>query len=537
MVPTPGIRWHLAPDWVGPPPRLDEWSSAGLARVVKQAPHRTVWQVQLPGLDVHVKSYREGARRWLCGSRARREFQITREAARRGLPTLNALAWGEDEAGSYLVTRSLPEAVSLLELLQGNLEPCPRCKLLRALGHLLALAYRAGVYHDDLHPGNVLVCRDADAVRLFLIDLGDARLGVPLSWPACRDNLVLLNRWFALRASGTDRFRIWQTCSRDLAVVDVKEGARAVERQTRTSLLRFCDRLDRRCLGGNRHFRRVRSAGLAGLAVTDVDLSALVVAPDGPLGSAAAAVHLLKRSASSAVVEMELAGRSVVYKRHTVTRWTDPLAALFRPPPALRAYIMGHALRLRGLPTPRPLAVWHRRRLGLSAEGYLLLERVPQARELADFVAHLATRPWEEGRRRLLALVEELAGLVRKLHGWNLSHRDLKAANILVSPQAWVHGQRGLREAGPDGADHPWFVDLVGVRKHRRLGRGVRVRNLARLSASFLAVAAVTRTVCLRFLLAYLGGARAEWKSWWNEVAAATRAKVQRNRRLGRPLS
>ena len=63
------------------------------------------------------------------------------------------------------------------------------------------------------------------------------------------------------------------------------------------------------------------------------------------------------------------------------------------------------------------------------------------------------------------------------------------------------------------------------------------MRNLARLSASFLATPAVTRTVRLRFLLGYLGRDRASWKTWWKEVAAATRAKVERNRRLGRPLA
>jgi hypothetical protein len=237
------------------------------------------------------------------------------------------------------------------------------------------------------------------------------------------------------------------------------------------------------------------------------------------------------------VIEIDLVGRPVIYKRLAVTAWSDPLTALVRPTPAMRSYVMGHALRLRGLPTPRPLAVWHRRRLGLCAEGYLLQEKVPGAVGLAEFVRRMVDEGSTASRRRLIALIEQLARLVRSLHGWGLSHRDLKAANVLVSPQAWRMGPRGLCESEPDGADHAWFVDLVGVRKHRRLSCARKVQNLARLNASFLDKRGVNRPARLRFLLRYLGADATAWKDWWRQVDAATRAKVERNRRLGRPLA
>jgi hypothetical protein len=63
---------------------------------------------------------------------------------------------------------------------------------------------------------------------------------------------------------------------------------------------------------------------------------------------------------------------------------------------------------------------------------------------------------------------------------------------------------------------------------------------LARLHASFHRHPAVSRADKLRFLHLYLranlrgdGG----WKRWWREVAQATAAKVERNRRSGRPLA
>ena len=74
---------------------LTDLLQRGQSKVVKQAPHRVVSRVTLDDVDVHVKHYGEGVARWLRGSRARYEYEITREVARRGVPTLEALAWSE----------------------------------------------------------------------------------------------------------------------------------------------------------------------------------------------------------------------------------------------------------------------------------------------------------------------------------------------------------------------------------------------------------------------------------------------------------
>jgi serine/threonine protein kinase len=119
-----------------------------------------------------------------------------------------------------------------------------------------------------------------------------------------------------------------------------------------------------------------------------------------------------------------------------------------------------------------------------------------------------------------------LARLIRQMHRRGLSHRDLKAANILTSERP--------RDA------RFWFIDLVGVRRHARVGGRRKVQNLARLHASFVGHPLLTRTEKLRFLRSYLEvGIRGKggWKSWWRKIDAATRAKQERNARTGRPLA
>jgi tRNA A-37 threonylcarbamoyl transferase component Bud32 len=571
-----GLHWEFAPEWgelrdpselFGPAGlRMDEWLASGAAVIVKHAPHRTVYRVVLPGHDIYVKHYRGNRREWLRSlfrpSKGRAEHDITRETARRGVPTLQALAFGETVSRravpeSYLITRTLPDAIPLVDYLEERLpalpEPhraCTRHALAQALGVFLARKHRAGLRHDDLHPGNLLIRAPGPGpIELYLIDLHAVHLGKPVAWPASRENLVILNRWFFLRCTRADRRRAWSAyCAerRDLALQE-RPRAREVETVTHASFVAFARVLDRRCLGGNRHYRTVSAEGARGYAVADLDDNTLrQVIRDADALIERAGARTLKKSASSAVIEMDLpvggTVRPVICKRFDVTAWSDFPVGLVRPTPALRTWVLGHGLRLRGLPTPRPLAMWQRMRLGMPAEGYLLFEKVPQALDLRTAFLSLERLGPAQRQARLRHLIAETASVVRHMHERNVSHRDLKAPNLLVSPAEWALGYRGLRETGtfaPSGGERVWLIDLVGTRRHGKLGRERRVKNLARLNSSFALLAGLSRSDRLRFLRDYLGWGlfgREGWKLWWNEIDGLTRAKVEHHRRVGRVL-
>jgi tRNA A-37 threonylcarbamoyl transferase component Bud32 len=552
----PGLEYLFGPDGL----RLKQWLAAGQAQIVKHGPHRTVYHVVLPGLDFYLKhnrlaDCRARLRELVRPSKARSEYEHARAVAARHVPTFEPLALGEPCTGtltcptrwagrdSFLITRTLRETQSLHSFLETTLPQWPmrrrtrlRQRLAVALGRLLARMHNAGIAHHDLHPGNLLLRLDAeDQPELFLIDLHAVRIGAPLSWRARRANLILLNHWFSLRSERTDRLRFWrayEAATRWIASCETIHRIADLERRTLASNVRIWRKLDRRCLGNNRRFRRVRVGDIAGHAVADLAaeaLASLLTNPDAPFEQPSNIA--LKRSPSSSVIELDLPGpngpRRVIYKRFPVTRWSDPWAALFRPAPALRSYVMGHGLLLRCLPTPRPLAVWHRYRHGLACEGYLLTEKVTDALELHSFLDRLYSLPAAECRRRLRRLIDQIAHLLATLHQRRLSHRDLKAANVLVSP------------ANGEGEVSLYFIDLVGVRRLRKLRRWRRVQNLARLNASFLNHPGLTRSDRLRFLRVYLRWGlrgRSGWKRWWQQIAEATADKVRRNGRKGRPL-
>jgi tRNA A-37 threonylcarbamoyl transferase component Bud32 len=213
----------------------------------------------------------------------------------------------------------------------------------------------------------------------------------------------------------------------------------------------------------------------------------------------------------------------VVYKRFNRRSSVGVFKNLLRRPPALRSWILGNAARDRGIPTARVLATFHRWSLGVPTTGYAVFETVPGAMGLPEAVAGLDRYRPADRRRILAGWTERLGRMLRTMHDRELAHRDLKAPNILMAGAA----------VNPFTAT-PVLIDLVGAEAGRPVSDATRIRDLARLAASFLDQSRVSRSDHLRLLRAYLG--RGDWKSWWQRVARAARAKASRNARSGRPL-
>jgi tRNA A-37 threonylcarbamoyl transferase component Bud32 len=547
------IRWHMAADLrqqlLGPNGLpITDWLRDGTATTIKDAPHRAVYRVQLPGLDCHVKHYRllgwrSQIRSLLRPIKARREFELADELKCRGILTPEPLAWADVGTGigpraSWLITATAADAVPLLGYLESTLPRLTRTtqietrqRLARTTGVFLARLHAAGVLHNDLHPGNLLLDFDENgSPRLWLIDLHAVALGQPCSWSQRRANLVVFNRFFHLRASRSDRARFWRSyiaLSGTVIPAPAEAVARELETETDRSNQRFWRARDARCLRSNRYYSRLRSSAGRGYALRQMDATTserLVRDPDAPFGEPD--TRLFKDSRSSTVAEVIVAGRPCIYKRFRLTDRRDPWLGLARPTATLRSWVFGHGLQERLLPTARPLFVFHRVKGGLPHEGYLLTEKIENAVDLHEAAKGLAHLPHEERTAELRGRIQALSRLIRLLHARGLTHRDLKATNLLAAAEVGDH--------------RLWFIDLVGVRRHRRVGRRRKVQNLTRLHVSFAGDALVTRTEKLRFLLTYLHSdlrGSDGWKRLWRSIAAATKVKLAKNARTGRPVA
>ena len=549
-----GHVWQLAPgaaDVLGTDaPDVTRWAAEGRVEVVKQNLQRTIGRATLPGGVVYVKRCRANTPRAWCRevlrpAKARLEYENALTLRRLGLPAVEPVACGTTPGPfpgeSVLITRALDRSGSFLSLLEEMLPALPphdaravRRQVARTLAAFLAKLHDAGVSHPDPHPGNLLVelppCR---VPRFALTDLHAVRFGPTLTWDETRENLVLMNRWFQLRAGRADRARFWRAylAARGTLPVTHSESAamaRQLEADTAASNLRFWANRVGRYQSNNREYRRVKAGAVRGFAVRDLPDAVLrgwLADPDAAFDRPTGKV--LKDSPSSTVVAATIptpAGpRAVVLKRFRSKGWTTAVKNLLRPSSAIRSWRLGHGLRDRGLPTARPLAAFHRHRFGLPVEGYVAFETVADAPGLADAVADLENTP--AGRE----WAATLGRLIRTMHDRRVSHRDLKAANVLMAGA----------ESHPVTA-FPVLIDLVGVRTDVPVPRATQVRDLARLNASFLHSPHVTRADRLRVLRAYLRWGlhgRGDWKAWWADVRRATAAKAAKNVRSGRALS
>ncbi|MFW6158114.1 MAG: lipopolysaccharide kinase InaA family protein [Planctomycetota bacterium] len=492
-----GLRWVAEPwlegalrERIGP--NLGRLEQAG-ASLVKRSTTRAVYRLELGGRAVFVKhhllrSLAERLKYLVLRSRAASEWAASRALAERGIPAARAVAVAERRAAgilceAVLITEDIAGARPLSAVIGEDLGRAPtgesfrrKRRLLRAVAELVRQTHESDVFHRDLHGGNILV-RNGD---LFLIDLHRVSLG-PVSVSQRAANLGQLLAYLPGLLSPGDRMHVVRSyLGDDFAGASLHDLARAVGRhEVRFRERRYASRA-KRCVKRSTRFRGGRIDGLRAHRRVDIPADQVVEA----IRKHRTTDRVLKQDHRSRVTVVDVAGRPVCVKEFIRPGLLQRLGALVCGSKARRAWLGAHALAVRGMGTPPPLAIAE-----AGGRSYFITEFVEGAAQFKHYVAERCRPGPGEPARRWHRFVRRAAEFVRRLHDQRVYHRDLSAKNILVCQE-----------------DDDWqflLVDTSDVRRRRAPSLREKVRNLGQLGQIYVQPARSDR---LRFYRQYTRG-------------------------------
>ncbi len=243
-----GVRWQVRDSFVESPAfhslsSLDKNWLPGYSdkRTRSRSRWSTVYSSQ--GKDVFLKYYLprslfESLKYLFRPSRASAEWRNAGSLKRLGIPVPALLAWGERRtlgwwSQSFLVTESLVDSPTLLEWSESQRVDARSGDLRRAIAGHVALMHQHGLFHRDLHGGNVLVVESDTGLAPCFLDFHEM---LRLPWSVNRfgiDDLARLNGFVEASTYQRIRFVYDYLAARDMDGSLARDWVRRIDRTTR----------------------------------------------------------------------------------------------------------------------------------------------------------------------------------------------------------------------------------------------------------------------------------------------------------------
>ncbi len=471
-----GIRWSLRKGsekllplsfWDDPREFLRAFSHQ---RILKDSLTRKVVIISLPEgtylvKDYKIRGWKEKAKYLFAPSKAQKEWIVGIVARRREVPTPLPLAMGERRRWgilreAFFVAEAVVPSKALMEL--------PREKIsvtyLEKAAALLRKVHRAGIFHKDLHAGNILV--DEEDGELFLIDLHRSSFSrsVPERkrlWNIAQLFLSLQGK-ISLEEKG-HFLRIYDE-DQDMIKGDHGEALRKIEKMERKIWYRHMKSRTKRCLKNSTGFYTLRGDGWKVWARREWevgDLFEILKAHEAIMRGEAGG--LIKRDRRTAISSVDFRGKRIYVKEFIYPNLKERLKDTFRGVKGLKAWIGGNGLLVRGVDVG-PVAFLLQRRALLPSKAFLFMSADEGYKDLKEMISSA------EGSLPKRKFLEELADFIAFLFERGIVHKDLKARNILVA-------ERG-------GGWRFSLTDWEDVRFRKRASRRDVIRALVQLNTS-----------------------------------------------------
>jgi tRNA A-37 threonylcarbamoyl transferase component Bud32 len=430
-----------------------------------------------------TKDWIESLKYVFLPSKARKEWFVAYQLQRRDLNIPKPLGWMERihrgfVQESYYLSEAFGSGVSLIEesVKLGDHFP------LDELATTIKKFHHAGLFHKDLHAGNFLW----DGQSLFLTDLHRSKVLRKLSLRQRLWNLSLL--FHSLRPVCGEKER-----SRFMEAYFGAESFSLREKEKYLQKVHLCmDHLQKRqrksrtkrCLKESSEFSIEKEKGNFYYYRGDFPRDILKKVIEKHVRLKTEEPSALAKDAPNITVSiLEEGGEKFSVKNYrTVTIW-DGFREHFRRSKGLKAWIAGNGLRVRGIPSLKPLGLMEKRDwLGLK-ESFFITEVKKADLELDRYILR-GLGDYKDRR----SFVEAFAQWLSQYHRMDLYHQDMKTCNILVSKEGktWVFH----------------LLDLEDVRLDSKVREKELFKNFLQLNCSTPKI--ITTTDRFRFLKEYL---------------------------------
>jgi Lipopolysaccharide kinase (Kdo/WaaP) family len=150
---------------------FDDYQSLAESNAVKRNPVRTVFRYNDYFIKLDTPEKLLHKLRGRLRPKAKIEFKTALELEKYSVPVVEHLGWGQCDGNSMLITRALPNAVTVMDywktsFVYGNNDPS---HFLEQFGEFLQTFFASRCYHPDFHPGNILY--NPENSNFALVDL------------------------------------------------------------------------------------------------------------------------------------------------------------------------------------------------------------------------------------------------------------------------------------------------------------------------------------------------------------------------------
>ena len=421
--------------------------------------------------------------KYLClPSKGYREWLIAQQSHDQGLPVPKPLGWMERVSRGFVKeSYFLSEAIGSGEAFIEDSARAREGSSILELAGTVRKIQDSGLFHRDLHAGNFVW----EGPCLFLTDLHDAKWIKTLSLDQRLWNFSHL--FHSLRSAWGEREQVQfieKYFERDSIDAQAKQGClrkidlfmdRLQERQWRSRT--------KRCLKESTDFSNRQEKGVWYFHRRDFPLDRLkkVIEEHRSFGKGRT-FPFAKLTPRVIVSISDDGGDRLCVKRFQYPRFWDRMKEYLRPSKGFKCWIAGNGLRVRGIPSLRPLGLIEQKRLLKAWESCFLMEALEKDHEMDRYIL----RGFKDfnGKRRF---IKAFAQWLSEVHRKKVFHRDMKTCNILVSrkEEEWIF----------------YFLDLEDILLDEKVGEKNLFKNLLQLNTSTPRV--MTQTDRLRFFSEY----------------------------------